>query len=65
MTELHDAHSTHYEDTSCQHHPQEYSTKYLRSITLNRNTILYPSRVRVITPCSAAHDAIEAQETGS
>ena len=62
MIELHDAHSSHYDDGLRQNRPLDSSNAYLRAITLNKNQIYYPSRVRVITPCSASHDAIEARE---
>lgn len=56
---FHDGHSTHFDDVTPQTRP--CNNNYLRAITLNRNIIAYPARVRVMTPCSAIHDALEAR----
>ena len=60
--ELHDAHTSHYEGGQLQHKPMSEGNRYMRAITLNKNTPYYTGRARVITPCSASHDAIEARE---
>lgn len=58
--ELHDGHSTHFDGVAPLTKPQ--TNNYNRAIALNRESILYPARVRVYSAADAIDRAQTARE---